>query len=183
MAPVVQKAAVLLLPEHLPNKSEVLSIYIRPESARHGGLGEQMLRFVCQRVFILSLNLAGLVAGAVGLDVVFLRARRSASAHRRTFSCYETGDHYCRKLLKIFHRRMNINSQAQWVFVLHGVQELAPRVEQVSLGQGSQEEEPGVRLKVPGLHGKHSDVYATPEEIQKEGCELVSMTRNDFQIW
>lgn len=47
--------------------------------------------------------------------------------------------------------------------VSQGVQELAPLPEYVFLGQGSHEEEPGVLLNVPGLQGKHSDMYATPE--------------------
>lgn len=52
-----------------------------------------------------------------------------------------------------------------------GVQELAPLPEYVFLGQGWHEEEPGVLLKVPGLQGKHSDMYATPERERekKEG--------------
>lgn len=42
--------------------------------------------------------------------------------------------------------------------MLQEVQELAPWPEKVSRGQGSHVEEPGTRLNVPGLHGKHSDV-------------------------
>jgi len=58
---------------------------------------------------------------------------------------------------------MHVCTYRRSVFVLQGVQELAPRPEYMSRGQGSQEEDPGVRLNIPGLHGKHSDVYATPE--------------------
>lgn len=54
--------------------------------------------------------------------------------------------------------------------VLQGVQELAPWPEKVSRGQGSHVEEPGTWLNVPGLQGKHSDVYATPvrQEIRED---------------
>lgn len=48
------------------------------------------------------------------------------------------------------------------------VQELAPLPEYVFLGQGSHEEEPGVLLNVPGLQGKHSDMYATPKRKKSE---------------
>lgn len=39
-----------------------------------------------------------------------------------------------------------------------GVQEAAPLLDDVFLGQGWQEEEPGAELNQPGRHGKHSEV-------------------------
>lgn len=53
--------------------------------------------------------------------------------------------------------------------VSQGVQELAPLPEYVFLGHGLHEAEPGALLNVPGLQGKHSDMYATPKrEREKE---------------
>lgn len=64
-------------------------------------------------------------------------------------------------------RTKSINCQRldvpeNWESSAHFTHSLAPFSEQVFLGHTWQLNEPGLLLKVPGLHGKHSDVYATP---------------------